>query len=600
VAAEGAALPGTTSAATPGPVRLARRLAAPAIASPVTVVGVAAALRLAGIGGGQPDPYYDAAVRSMGTSWHAFLVGAFEPAARVAIDKPPVDLWLQVASTKLLGFTTTALILPAALAGTLAVAALYDLLRVLLGRRAALAGALALAVLPIAVVTARSDTMDAVMGALVLGAAALTARAARSGRVGLVVAAGAVLGLAFEVKLFEALVVVPALVALWGLGVDGGRRRRVGGLVGAGVAFAVVALAWLGATSLALPAHERPFALGSTNGSAWNAVFAYDGIDRLRAPARVRSAPPSAAAVAREPAAPGPLRLLSTRASLQGRVGIALVAAFVALGAAFAAGAWRRLDRLGRAGLAALAVWLACGAGLTSAMGDLHPRYLEALSPAVAAALGAGAVLAARGRARLPLAVAFAAVVAFSLAVSIRAVAADATDSGRPGFIAPARVAALSAFLRAHDGPARDEVATVVPSKAAQLIARDGRPVLVLANVDGRPIAGPAALAAAARAGAVRYALVGDRCAVAGTAACTPVARWIRAHGTDVSASAAQPVRGFLYRLPARTPTRARARTSSRSPAAAPRARRRSSAGRRRSRRARHRARSARHRARRR
>src|ERR687886_1467402 len=104
----------------------------------------------------------------MGESWHAFWVGAFEPGARVAIDKPPVDLWLQVASTKLLGFSTTALILPAAIAGTLAVAAVYDLLRVLFGRRAALAGALALAVLPIAVVSARSDTMDSVMAALVL------------------------------------------------------------------------------------------------------------------------------------------------------------------------------------------------------------------------------------------------------------------------------------------------------------------------------------------------------------------------------------------------------------------------------------------------
>jgi 4-amino-4-deoxy-L-arabinose transferase-like glycosyltransferase len=377
VAAEGAALSGTTSAATRGRrVSLARRVTAPATASPVAVVGVAAALRLAGIGAGRPDPYYDAAVRSMGTSWHAFLVGAFEPGARVAIDKPPVDLWLQVASTKLLGFTTTALILPAALAGTLAVAALYDLLGVLFGRRAALAGALALAVLPIAVVTARSDTMDAVMGALVLAAAALTARAARSGRIRLLVAAGAVLGLAFEVKLFEALLAAPALVVLWGLGADGGRRRRVGGLVGAGVAFAVVALAWLGAVSAAVPAPERPFALGATDGSAWSAVFVYDGIDRLRARPAARSAPPPAAAVAREPAPPGPLRLLSTRASLQARIGIALAAAVAALGAALAGGARRRLDRLGRAGLAALAVWLACGTLLTSAMHGLHPRYL--------------------------------------------------------------------------------------------------------------------------------------------------------------------------------------------------------------------------------
>lgn len=42
------------------------------------------------------------------------LVGAFDPSARVAIDKLPVDLWLQVALTKLLGFGAFALLLPAA------------------------------------------------------------------------------------------------------------------------------------------------------------------------------------------------------------------------------------------------------------------------------------------------------------------------------------------------------------------------------------------------------------------------------------------------------------------------------------------------------
>ena len=202
----------------------------------------------------------------MGTSWHALLVGAFEPGARVAIDKPPVDLWLQVASTKVFGFTTAALELPAAIAGTLGVAAVYDLGRVLFGRRAGLAAAAALAVLPVAVITARSDTMDSVMAALVALAAALTARAARSGRPSLLVAAGAVLGLAFEVKLFEALLAAPALGALWWLGSDGGRRRRFGGLVGAGAVFAVVAVAWVGVMAL-VPAGSRPYALGSSNGS---------------------------------------------------------------------------------------------------------------------------------------------------------------------------------------------------------------------------------------------------------------------------------------------------------------------------------------------
>ena len=39
----------------------------------------AALLRLVHIGQVPPDPFYDAAVRSMGLSWHNFFFGAFEP-----------------------------------------------------------------------------------------------------------------------------------------------------------------------------------------------------------------------------------------------------------------------------------------------------------------------------------------------------------------------------------------------------------------------------------------------------------------------------------------------------------------------------------------
>ena len=85
----------------------------------------AAALRLIHIGQVPPDPFYDAAVRSMGLSWHNFFFGAFEPGGSVSIDKPPVDLWLQVASVKLIGFSNTSLKLPEALAGTLAVPLLF-------------------------------------------------------------------------------------------------------------------------------------------------------------------------------------------------------------------------------------------------------------------------------------------------------------------------------------------------------------------------------------------------------------------------------------------------------------------------------------------
>ena len=122
----------------------------------------------------------------------------------MSIDKAPVDLWLQVASTKLLGFSSVSLRLPPAIAGTLSVALLYDLVRRGFGRWAGLAAALAFAVLPTAVLTSRSDTMDSVMSALLILAAWLVVRVRPERRAPAAILAGAVAGLAFEVKLFEA------------------------------------------------------------------------------------------------------------------------------------------------------------------------------------------------------------------------------------------------------------------------------------------------------------------------------------------------------------------------------------------------------------
>ncbi len=46
------------------------------------------------------------------------------------------------------------------------------------------------------------------------------------------------------------------------------------------MSYVVVALAWLTATLIA-PANDQPYAIGSTNGSAWNAAFIFNGKDRL-------------------------------------------------------------------------------------------------------------------------------------------------------------------------------------------------------------------------------------------------------------------------------------------------------------------------------
>ena len=131
--------------------------------------------------------------------------------------------------------------------------------------------------------------------------------------------------------------------------------------------------------------------------------------------------------------APSPTRLLATVGPLSGeRLGFELLAALL-LGAAgadrgAAAGAGRRsrpgdraTTRLQRAAAAALLVWMTMGIVLFSAQARLHPRYVEAFTPAVAAMLGIGVAWSARGRPRV----------------------AGGLDGGRAGRAAPSMPSAL-------------------------------------------------------------------------------------------------------------------------------------------------------------
>ena len=362
------------------------------------------------------------------------------------------------------------------------------------------------------------------MAALLVGAFAVAARGLRGGRLGHAVAAGALLGAAFETKLFEALMAALPLALLWWCGAAASRRQRLGGGAAAIAACLCVGLAWLVVVTATVPAAQRPWAFGSSNGSAWNAAFVYDGWDRLTgasAPGMPLRAP-SRKAAARVPAGPGPMRLFSARDHLGRRIGVELAAAWAALVLLAATRGWRGLDRAGRAGLASLATWLALGTVLFSVQGALRPRYLEAFDPAIAACLGAGAVLGAAALRRRTggalVAVAVGCALAASALTSIGAVSAHVQDSGSVGALPAQRVERLSAYLRAHQHGARYEFASVAASPAAPVIVRDARPVLVL-TAAGRPVVSLTRLRQTVAAGALGHVLVSDRCQVAG---CTP------------------------------------------------------------------------------
>jgi 4-amino-4-deoxy-L-arabinose transferase-like glycosyltransferase len=78
---------------------------------------------------GWDNEYYAAAVRSMSGSWRNFLYNAFDPAGFVSVDKPPVALWVQVASVKVLGFHWWSVLLPQVMEGLVSVALVYHLVQ---------------------------------------------------------------------------------------------------------------------------------------------------------------------------------------------------------------------------------------------------------------------------------------------------------------------------------------------------------------------------------------------------------------------------------------------------------------------------------------
>jgi 4-amino-4-deoxy-L-arabinose transferase-like glycosyltransferase len=544
-----------------------RRLEPRSLAIPAAIVGLAAVLRLWGIKHDAQNPFYDAAVHSMGLSWHNFFFGALDPSGKLGIDKPPIDLWLQVVSTKLIGFNRTALALPEALGGIAAVGLLYAAVTRAYGRMAGALSALALAVLPIAVLTSRSDTMDSVMSALLIAALWSAIVAVQTRRTGYVLLSAALVGVAFDVKLTQALVPLPALALMWWAASR--TKRRIALAAGTAAVLVVVAMAWAFTASLT-PLSGRPFPMGSHTGSIFRAMFVFDGIERLTGASRELtpygfSSPP------------GFGRLLSSgQPHYAALIGLELLAAFALLivaGVPWLIDRHRHPDsvvlerpehvasvepgdqaepaaraepeqRVMRWLMATLLVWIAIAYLLFSFMGHLQPRYLEAMSPALAAILGIVTAFLLVRSARMPrVRVALVAIGSLALLAGPAEASVDLVEERTSDANPSGSGSQYSAYLRAHRDSARYETAAANPLAVVGLIAQDAQPVLVLRSIDG-VLVSVNELRQLVRERAVRFVILPHPCSAGRH--CTPTTAW--------SVRNSVMVRPGLYRY--RTPSR--------------------------------------------
>jgi 4-amino-4-deoxy-L-arabinose transferase-like glycosyltransferase len=385
----------------PGPVPWSRRLQVwrspddqPAWARPLLLaVTVLAALAYSWRIGSTIEIFYAAAVRSMSQNWHNFVFGAFDPAGTVTVDKLPGALWVQALSVRLFGFNVWSLILPQALEGALTVLVLYHAVRRLAGPVAAIIAAVVLAASPATVTLNRGNIPDTLMILLVVLAADSTITAIRTGRWRSVIMAGVWVALAFQAKMLEAWLILPALGLAYLLAGRGDLWARFGRIVALGAVALVLSLGYITFVSLT-PSSQRPYVDGTTNNSIWHQVFEYNGFSRAGQPSPdvvLEHTLHTTKFLAVQP----PPKIDRLFTSYYGRdTGWLLPAAVVAAAGILLAQRRKPRTDLWRAGAVLWGTWLVVlGVAFTFST-TMNSYYAGALSPPVGALLGIGGVLA--------------------------------------------------------------------------------------------------------------------------------------------------------------------------------------------------------------
>jgi len=346
---------------------------------------------------GMANSYYAAAVRSGSESWKAFFFGSLDPGSFITVDKPPAALWVMDLSARLFGFSSWSMLLPEAAAGVASVLILHRLVRKWAGNVAAHLSALALALSPVAVLMFRFNNPDAFLTLLCLGAAWAMWSALETGRTRWLVLSAALIGLAFDTKMLQAFLVLPALVAVYLWAGPPRIGRRIVQLLAAGGVLLVSAGWWVAVVAL-WPAAGRPYIGSTTDNSILSLIFGYNGFARIlgasgSGPGGSGGGPAGGAGGGGTAfgGSPGVWRLFND--SLGGYIAWLIPLA----GGGLLAGIWltrraRRTDR-GRAGWVLWGGWFVVCAGVFSlSKGIFHPYYSVQLAPAVAALAGTGAV----------------------------------------------------------------------------------------------------------------------------------------------------------------------------------------------------------------
>ena len=349
---------------------------------------------------GWANDFYAAAVDAGTKSWKAFFFGSFDSSNFITVDKTPASLWVMEISGRIFGFNQWSVLVPQALEGVGSVALLYGAVRRWFGPPAGLIAGLALALTPSAALIFRFNNPDALLVLLMTAAAYTLVRAVENGRTRWLVSCGLLLGFAFLAKMLQAFLVVPGFAAayLWAGPPRLGKRIWQTVLMGAGI---IVGAGWWILAAQLTPAADRPYFGGSTDNNILQLAIGYNGLGRLTGDETGSIGGGGNGQGTSFGGATGIFRLFQSE--FGGQISWLLPAALISLAALL----WvsRRAVRTDRTRAAAL-LWggwvLITGLVFSYMDGIIHPYYMVALAPGIAALVGIGAV--ALWQARLGLA----------------------------------------------------------------------------------------------------------------------------------------------------------------------------------------------------
>jgi 4-amino-4-deoxy-L-arabinose transferase-like glycosyltransferase len=342
---------------------------------------------------GWANDFYAAAVQAGTKSWKAFFFGSFDSSNFITVDKTPASLWVMEISGRIFGFSQWSMLVPQALEGVASVLLLYAAVKRWFGPAAGLIAGLVLALTPVAALMFRFNNPDALLVLLMTAAAYTLVRAVENGRGRWLVFTGLLLGFAFLAKMLQAFLVVPGFAAayLWAGPPRLGKRIWQTVLMGAGI---IAGAGWWILAAELTPAASRPYFGGSTTNSILQLAIGYNGLGRLTGNETGSVGPRGGGGGGPGGAfggATGILRLFGSE--FGGQISWLLPAALISL----AAMAWvsRRAARTDRTRAAAL-LWggwvLVTGLVFSYMNGIIHPYYMVALTPGIAALVGIGAM----------------------------------------------------------------------------------------------------------------------------------------------------------------------------------------------------------------